>query len=67
MARPSRWGNPFRVAELGRAQAIARFARSLENDGARMEVRALRGKNLACWCAPDEACHADILLALANA
>jgi Domain of unknown function (DUF4326) len=26
----------------------------------------LRGMNLACWCAPSEACHADLLLELAN-
>jgi hypothetical protein len=26
----------------------------------------LRGKNLACWCKPGEACHADVLLELAN-
>lgn len=28
--------------------------------------RELRGKNLACWCAPGASCHADILLELAN-
>lgn len=27
----------------------------------------LRGKNLACWCKPEEACHADVLLEIANA
>lgn len=26
----------------------------------------LRGKNLACWCALDAPCHADVLLDLAN-
>lgn len=26
----------------------------------------LRGKNLACWCALDRPCHADVLLKLAN-
>lgn len=26
----------------------------------------LRGKDLACWCALDDPCHADILLELAN-
>ena len=29
-------------------------------------VSELRGKNLACWCAPDAPCHADVLLRLAN-
>lgn len=24
--------------------------------------RELRGKNLACWCAPGQPCHADVLL-----
>ena len=28
--------------------------------------RELRGKNLACWCALDRPCHADVLLELAN-
>lgn len=27
----------------------------------------LRGKNLACWCALDAPCHADVLLEIANA
>jgi hypothetical protein len=27
----------------------------------------LRGKNLACWCALDKPCHADVLLEIANA
>lgn len=26
----------------------------------------LKGKDLACWCALDEACHADVLLEIAN-
>ncbi len=28
--------------------------------------RELRGKNLACWCAPGTPCHADLLVELAN-
>lgn len=28
--------------------------------------RQLKGKNLACWCAPDQLCHADVLLEVAN-
>ena len=30
-------------------------------------VKKLRGKNLACFCALDQPCHADVLLAVANA
>ncbi len=29
-------------------------------------IHELKGKNLACWCALDKPCHADILLKLAN-
>lgn len=31
-----------------------------------LPVHELRGKNLACWCALGEPCHADVLLELAN-
>lgn len=26
----------------------------------------LAGKNLACWCPPDQPCHAEVLLVIAN-
>lgn len=29
-------------------------------------LEQLRGHDLACWCALDEPCHADVLLELAN-
>lgn len=29
--------------------------------------RELRGHDLACWCALDQPCHADVLLEIANA
>lgn len=29
-------------------------------------LEPLRGRNLACWCKPDQRCHADLLLRLAN-
>lgn len=31
------------------------------------DIQQLRGKNLACTCRLDQACHADVLLSLANA
>lgn len=30
------------------------------------DLSALRGHDLACWCAHDAPCHADVLLELAN-
>ena len=34
--------------------------------GIELALSDLRGKNLACWCALDAKCHADVLLELAN-
>lgn len=30
------------------------------------DIDQLRGRDLACWCALDKPCHADVLLRLAN-
>ena len=68
VARPSKWGNPFTVAEYGRSLAVANFRNRLigmDLIGA-LDLSELRGKNLACWCRPHDECHADILLEMAN-
>jgi hypothetical protein len=45
VARPGNWGNPFIVGRNGTAEECAvRYTRNLQ-------LRELRGKNLACWCA----------------
>lgn len=31
-----------------------------------LEIACLRGADLACWCALDQPCHADVLLQIAN-
>ena len=38
------------------------------HQGNRVEMirTELSGKNLACWCKPEDPCHADVLLELAN-
>jgi hypothetical protein len=68
VSRPSRWGNPYTVADYGRDEAIRLYAERLRQNPRLVEEvrRELRGRNLACWCAPDLACHADVLLAVAN-
>ena len=68
VARPTKWANPFPVASHGREAAIALYRRYLAQALRRGDLNPaeLRGLNLACWCKPGEACHADILLALAN-
>lgn len=49
-------------------QAITSFRNSLEYQLADDPnlLNGLRGRDLACWCRLDVACHADVLLELAN-
>jgi len=67
VARPSRWGNPFEVANDAspeeRAQAVERFRRETVPA---LDLAPLGSKNLACYCRLDQLCHADILLRVAN-
>lgn len=75
--RSTEWGNLYRIGTpylifggtafahvKTPAEAVALFrARCLSED---QDIAQLRGKNLACWCALDQPCHADVLLELAN-
>ena len=56
----------FATKEEATAAAVKLFAATM-TDHMKDKVRiGLRGKNLACWCAPGTPCHADILLEIAN-
>jgi hypothetical protein len=71
VGRPSRWGNPFVISvNRTRQQAIDDFRAALLAGRLQSSVeqvrRELGGKDLACWCRLDQACHADILLEVAN-
>lgn len=79
VARPSKFGNQYdwtsRAALYGESKRSAkRWAyrahradwRSLRKHFAPL-LEQLRSKNVACWCGPDEWCHGDTLLELANA
>lgn len=74
VARPSKWGNPFKVGSdhqwpsgairpLTHEQAVTLFGPFAAHN---WDVSELRGKNLACWCPLNQPCHADLLLDLAN-
>jgi hypothetical protein len=52
--------NP-QFSKVDRLEAQEEFVRH-----AAAHWKSLKGKNLACWCAPDAKCHADVLLELAN-
>jgi hypothetical protein len=71
VARPGRWGNPFRVGVDGdRATCMLRFGLALAQGELPYTVddvrRELGGHDLACWCPLDQPCHADVLLAVAR-
>ena len=72
--RSTPWGNPFKVdKDSGAALSVAAFRAYLyaATPASRLLREAvqkqLAGKNLACWCALDAPCHADLLLEWANA
>jgi hypothetical protein len=71
VSRPTKWGNPYKPDPMTRAQAVAAYRRDLLAGKLRVSTadarRELRGHDLACWCALDGPCHADVLLAVANA
>ena len=68
VGRPTRWGNPYSIGRDGtREEVIEKFRWLAEEPSFSQVIRDnLRGKDLLCWCAP-EACHADVLLEIANA
>ena len=79
VGRPTKWGNPFTISEVGSAEeAIALYRSALKCastlNGKAYDIRGeLRGKDLACWCPLVDKdgnkvpCHADVLLEIANA
>ena len=70
VGRPTRWGNPFKIGKDGTREEVVEKYRhwicdSPEASHLRNTISELRGVDLVCWCAP-QACHADVLLELAN-
>lgn len=67
VGRPSIFGNPLpkpfeqAMFEMWLCSGCDKANRALDG------LKDLRGKNLACWCALDQPCHADVLLEIANA
>jgi len=73
VGRPTKWGNMYKVGRDGSAgMCVERFrlavAGNVWTEPNFISIRkALRGKDLACWCPLDRPCHADVLLEIANA
>lgn len=69
VGRPTKWGNPFTTIPNHRTrdQCIALYRRYAEATFTTEEVgQQLAGKILLCWCDPEEPCHADVLVEMAN-
>jgi hypothetical protein len=68
VARPSRWGNPFPLNGDNRDEVLRAYREHVEEKlkGDPSWLEPLRGRDLACWCRLAEACHADVLIELAN-
>lgn len=65
IGRPSKWGNPYKIGLDGdRAAVIAKYREWLRQHPT-LDPRELRGKVLACYCAPLP-CHGDVLAAFAD-
>lgn len=83
VTRPGLFGNPFtgpravemyrdylrggRCFHIGGETGMAYVPAWHHRDDVLKALPKLRGCNLACFCKPGDACHADVLLELANA
>jgi hypothetical protein len=67
IGRPTKWGNPFVIGPDGTRQEVVQKYKDyiLSNQSLLSQVHELRGKDLICFCAPQQ-CHGDILIELAN-
>lgn len=72
IGRGTKWGNPYSHREIpgtikvdSREDAVRGYRTHLRTSGLIEDVEELRGKRLACSCAP-KACHGDILAELAG-
>ena len=74
VGRPTVWGNPYMVGSqlmngetLTAEKAVALYEQHLRENFDERDIRhCLRNMDLACWCALDQPCHADVLLRIAN-
>lgn len=77
VTRGTEWGNPFPIGDaidvgphnltITRELAVALFRAYIYERGWVDQIRSeLSGRDLCCWCPLELACHADVLLELAN-
>jgi len=63
VGRPTKWGNPYPVAQFGLNVCLKKYrewlTEQLKKDPGFLEP--LRGKDLVCFCPLSQPCHADII------
>ena len=64
---PCPWTDEIDRDAWARAAATQEFKDAIKSGELSLDVGALKGKNLACWCRLADWCHADVLLEIANA
>ena len=72
VGRPSKWGNKYLVGgtspehsfPMSRNEVIKAYGYWLVDKIAEEPhfLDELRGKDLVCWCKPEQNCHADVLI-----
>ena len=77
VGRPSPYGNQWthiknrntkaQFVVATRKEAIQKYKEHLlANPELIEQLEVLRGKTLACWCASNQLCHADVIIELLN-
>lgn len=70
VGRPTKWGNPYKIGELGLLtreavlNAYEMWVKMKIHEDDSHFLDPLKGKDLACWCPLDKPCHVDVLLKL---
>jgi hypothetical protein len=64
-SRDSKWANPYKITrDISRGEVLQLYREyiisKIQRENLYAELRGLRGKNLGCWCAPEQ-CHGNIL------
>lgn len=62
----SQWANPFTLKEYERGEALGLYENHLRErledlPSTKLEILRMEGKQLGCWCHPEE-CHGDIIV-----
>jgi hypothetical protein len=71
VTRWSKWANPFIIGEAGipDAKSALKLYRMFMRFPGNLLIGLLpelRGHELVCYCQPDQPCHSDVLIELAN-